>query len=111
MEESREPTPAGTEIPLFEPEDSPPPPYRQPSVPTANMATPDSPPTPQPEQQAEHPVRCFIAKLQELEDAAKAEMTAWGPAYLGQVDESAATQAAACIKRKGVCSSRIIEYC
>jgi hypothetical protein len=111
MEEEQEPTPAGAQSPLFEPEGSPPPPYQQPSVPVADMAAPDPPPIRQSEQQAEHPVNRFIEKLRELEATAKEEMADWDPVFLGQVFEDAATQAAAGIKRKGMCTFIVNEHC
>jgi hypothetical protein len=121
MEDVQQLTPAPDEgyDSLFVPEVSDTSQHRDMSVPVAVMVTTPAPPPvfePYPEQMltlpspilmpqkvesAEEVVLPFVQKLRDLEDQAKAEMTAWDSKYLGQIPEERTRSTSVGMKRKG----------
>jgi hypothetical protein len=92
VEEPQQPT-------LTEPEIARP---RSASVPAEEDDAKPSPPTSAPKEQIEEVVVSpFVQKLKDIEVAARAQMAAWDPVYLGQATEDATGSQAAGTKRKG----------
>jgi hypothetical protein len=75
---------------------------RSASVPAEEDDAKPSPPTSAPKEQIEEEVVSpFVQKLKDIEVAARAQMAAWDPVYLGQATEDATGSQAAGTKRKG----------
>lgn len=102
MDEPHVTAPAGSHSPLFEPERSPPPPYMQPSMPSAAMIDADAPAPAAIHELAEKAAHGFILHLKKLEADAQDEIATWPPDQLHQPNEKPNTESVNSLKRKGM---------
>jgi hypothetical protein len=100
IDDAKERTLDGAQIPFFEPEASVPP-YPSPSVPVAAMVPPIIDLSVLPDEREEQCDSPYMQNLKDLEAFAKAEMCKWDASYLGIGSETVPSTSGPGTKRKG----------